>query len=124
VDFIFNKPLFRILQDIKDEKFFKRPRPMLGDSTKRPQDKHCEYHEDVGHKTNDCILLKKHLDDLVKEGHLQQYLKNDKKKGNADPQRPNKGQKRKPRGIPLTPSMGFSIENKHPEVPHEQVWQM
>ena len=63
---------------------------MKNSSNVRDQDKHCEYHEDVGHRTNDCILLKKHLDELVKEGHLKRYLKTNKEKDNVDPRHPNK----------------------------------
>jgi hypothetical protein len=89
IHFIFNEPLYRIMQDIKDKEFFERPRPMLSNSANRRQDKRCDYHEDVGHHTNDCVLLKRHLDDLAEKGHLKKYLKDNKRKrveGNPQPQ--------------------------------------
>ena len=69
---------------------------MLGNSSTHRQDKRCDYNEDVGHLTNDCIVLRKHLEDLAEEGHLQKYLKDDRwkrGKGASQPQN-NRGPER------------------------------
>ncbi|XP_028075936.1 uncharacterized protein LOC114278130 [Camellia sinensis] len=34
----------------------------------------CTFHEERGHQTEDCVLLKQHLEKLVKAGHLDHYI--------------------------------------------------
>ncbi|XP_075655106.1 uncharacterized protein LOC142625313 [Castanea sativa] len=47
---------------------------MAGDHTKRNQNLHCHYHQDVGHTTENCWTLWNHLEQLAKEGRLKQFL--------------------------------------------------
>jgi hypothetical protein len=75
---------------IQYKEFFVRPRPMLSDVSTRPQNLHCEYHNDCGHLTKDCISLRKHLENLVNQGHLQKYVKDVKgKKQGGNQKLPN-----------------------------------
>ncbi|XP_021771722.1 uncharacterized protein LOC110735851 [Chenopodium quinoa] len=53
---------------------------MRGDPSKRNQGKHCYFHEDVGHETNECISLKRLLDQLAEKGDLDSYVKKPKGK--------------------------------------------
>jgi hypothetical protein len=55
---------------IKHQPFFSWPAPLTGDPSGRDQNKYCSYHIENGHMTENCISLKDHLQQLVKEGHL------------------------------------------------------
>ncbi|XP_021743246.1 uncharacterized protein LOC110709340 [Chenopodium quinoa] len=48
---------------------------MTGSAEKRNKNKHCHYHEDVGHDTNDCFSLKQMLNRLADKGALKSYVK-------------------------------------------------
>ena len=41
---------------------------------RRNQSLHCQYHQDRGHTTKDCRTLWDHLDQLVREWRLKQFL--------------------------------------------------
>ncbi|XP_021745256.1 uncharacterized protein LOC110711185 [Chenopodium quinoa] len=58
---------------------------MKGDPSKRSQGKHCHFHDDVGHETNECISLKRLLDQLAEKGDLDSYVK--KPKGKQPPKK-------------------------------------
>ncbi|XP_075636707.1 uncharacterized protein LOC142608940 [Castanea sativa] len=47
---------------------------MVGDPTKQNQNLVCHYHQDVGHTTENCRTRWNHLEQLVSEGKLKQYL--------------------------------------------------
>ncbi|XP_075649950.1 uncharacterized protein LOC142620471 [Castanea sativa] len=47
---------------------------MAGDPTKQNQNLICHYHQDVGHTTENCRTLWNHLERLVSDGKLKQYL--------------------------------------------------
>ncbi|XP_075655265.1 uncharacterized protein LOC142625510 [Castanea sativa] len=47
---------------------------MAGDPTKQNQNLICHCHQDVGHTTENCRTLWNHLEQLVSEGKLKQYL--------------------------------------------------
>ncbi|XP_027173140.1 uncharacterized protein LOC113772850 [Coffea eugenioides] len=46
----------------------------------RPPDKrnsnlYCLYHRDIGHETEDCNDLKKEIENLIRQGHLKQFIR-------------------------------------------------
>ncbi|XP_075645218.1 uncharacterized protein LOC142616218 [Castanea sativa] len=47
---------------------------MARDPTKRNENLICQYHQDVGHTTENCRTLWNHLEQLVSEGKLKQHL--------------------------------------------------
>ncbi|XP_075674855.1 uncharacterized protein LOC142644055 [Castanea sativa] len=47
---------------------------MAGDPMKWNQNLICQYHQDVGHTTENCRTLWNHLEQLVSEGKLKQFL--------------------------------------------------
>ncbi|XP_075665342.1 uncharacterized protein LOC142635004 [Castanea sativa] len=47
---------------------------MAGDPLRRNQNLHCHYHQQRGYTTKDCQTLWNHLEQLVKEGRLKQFL--------------------------------------------------
>ena len=71
---VFRDPLHQILEKIRNEPFFKWPNRMAGNPTKRNQNLYCQYHQKPRHTTEDCRILKNHLDQLVREGKLNHLL--------------------------------------------------
>lgn len=41
----------------------------------RRRDRRCEYHKDLGHETENCYALKDHLEELVQDDRLQQFVR-------------------------------------------------
>ena len=74
VNTVFREPVHQVLEKIKNKLYFKWPNKMSGDPLRRNQNLHCQYHQDRGHTTEDCRTLWNHLEQLVKEGKLQQFL--------------------------------------------------
>ena len=54
--------------------YFEWPNKISGDPSRRNQSLHCQYHQDREHTIEDCWTLWNHLEQLVKEGKLQQFL--------------------------------------------------
>jgi hypothetical protein len=64
---------------------------MYGDPANRRSNLRCEYHEDCGHLTNDCQTLRRHLVELVDQGHLSKYVREDKRKQSTLNRNPTHG---------------------------------
>ena len=71
---VFKEPIYRILEKIKEEPFFVRPQKLLGDPAARNHKPMCHYHHERGHPTENCHMFKSHLDQLVSDGHLSEYV--------------------------------------------------
>ncbi|XP_028101256.1 uncharacterized protein LOC114300590 [Camellia sinensis] len=71
---VFTEPIYRLLEKIKGEPYFVWPSKMMEDPARRNQEWRCTYHREKGHKTQNCRDLKRHLEDLVTVGHLQQWI--------------------------------------------------
>ncbi|XP_062086433.1 uncharacterized protein LOC133792541 [Humulus lupulus] len=53
-----------------------KPTPMFkGGMNSRDTNKRCAYHKDVGHSTEECHQLKDEIKNLIKLGHLHQWVK-------------------------------------------------
>ena len=74
VNVVFREPVHQVLEKIKNEPFFKWPNKIGGDLMRRNQSLHCQYHQDCWHTIEDCRILWDHLDQLVQEGKLKQFL--------------------------------------------------
>jgi hypothetical protein len=74
---VFKEPIYRILEKIKAEPFFIWPPKMPGDPTARSQRPMCSYYRERGHLTKNCYKFKSHLDQLVFDGHLSEYVNPD-----------------------------------------------
>ncbi|XP_028079330.1 uncharacterized protein LOC114281083 [Camellia sinensis] len=62
---------------------------MLGDPARCNQKLRCIYHQDKGHMTQNCRVLKQHLEDLVAAGHFWDCIDQDKavtEPGNPPPE--------------------------------------
>ncbi|GJT85824.1 reverse transcriptase domain-containing protein [Tanacetum coccineum] len=47
---------------------FKAPPPMVTPAEKRDPNKYCEFHADTGHSTDECMQLRKQIDEMIKSG--------------------------------------------------------
>ncbi|GJS62400.1 hypothetical protein Tco_0657184 [Tanacetum coccineum] len=54
---------------------FKPPPPMVTPVEKRSSNKFCDFHNDKGHSTDECIQLKKQIEELVRAGKLSHLIK-------------------------------------------------
>nr|XP_023926880.1 uncharacterized protein LOC112038310 [Quercus suber] len=64
---------------------------MGGDPSRRNQSSYCTYHKDKGHTTEQCRVLRDHLGQLAKAGHLKEFVTDggDREAGHGAPQRGN-----------------------------------
>lgn len=94
----FKEPVHRIIHQIKHEPYFRWPNKMGGDPSRRNQNLYCTNHLDKGHTTKKCRVLKDHLRQLVKAGHLKDFV--------LDSGDRVAGQDTQQRGNPLPPPIG------------------
>ncbi|GJX56893.1 hypothetical protein Tco_0914206 [Tanacetum coccineum] len=74
---------------------FKAPPPMVTQVEKRDPNKYCKFHADTGHSTDECMQLRKQIDEMTKAGKLSQFIKDLKQN---DSERPKKGDGIRERG--------------------------
>ena len=72
---------------------------MGGDPSRRNQNLYCTYHQDKGHTTEQCPVLKDHLGQLVKAGHLKEFVVELRNRG--------LGLGAQKRGNPIPPPLGI-----------------
>uniref|UniRef100_A0A2N9EQ48 Uncharacterized protein n=1 Tax=Fagus sylvatica TaxID=28930 RepID=A0A2N9EQ48_FAGSY len=70
----FKEPIYRLLPLIKDKPYFEWPPKMPGDPATRETKPYCNYHRERGHLTEHCRAYRYHLEHLVKNRHLKQYV--------------------------------------------------
>ncbi|XP_075653975.1 uncharacterized protein LOC142624323 [Castanea sativa] len=70
----FKEPIHQILEKIRNEPYFRLPNKMSGDASLRNQSLHCHYHQDKGHTTEECRVLRDHLNQLARAGKLNHFL--------------------------------------------------
>nr|GEV39818.1 reverse transcriptase domain-containing protein [Tanacetum cinerariifolium] len=54
---------------------FQPPPPMVTPVEKRGSNKFCDFHKDKGHSTDECMQLKKQIEELVRAGKLSHLIK-------------------------------------------------
>ena len=93
----------KILMQIKDEHYLKWPRPLHSSPHVRDKNKYCRFHKDHGHYTKDYRDLKEQIEELIRKGKLQKYMK---KEEYSNFKRGSKGQRE-----------FSSMNNDHPHQP-------
>ncbi|GJS76015.1 reverse transcriptase domain-containing protein [Tanacetum coccineum] len=58
-----------------DKGKFKAPPPMTTPVEKRNNNKFCEFHGEVGHNTDECMHLRRQIEELIKNGKLSHVIK-------------------------------------------------
>ncbi|XP_074323711.1 uncharacterized protein LOC141660622 [Apium graveolens] len=69
-----NRPRTDILREVKGKPFYYPLKPLLAPPENRAREKHCGYHEDHGHTTENCFSLKMFIEDQIKKGNMNQYI--------------------------------------------------
>nr|GEV21487.1 reverse transcriptase domain-containing protein [Tanacetum cinerariifolium] len=72
---------------------FKSPSPMKTPVEKRNHAKFCEFHGEVGHNTDECMHLKKQIEEMLKAGKLSYLIK--ELKQNNEKEQPKTAKKEK-----------------------------
>ena len=68
-------PIDKILMQIKDEHYLKWLRPFHLSPHIRDKNKYYHFHKDHGHYTENCWDLKGQIEELIRKGKLQKYVK-------------------------------------------------
>nr|GEV93445.1 reverse transcriptase domain-containing protein [Tanacetum cinerariifolium] len=68
-----------------DKEKFKTPPPMTTPVEKRNINKFCEFHGKVGHNTDECMHLKRKVEELIKNGKLSHVIKEPKQVRSPSP---------------------------------------
>ena len=64
----------QVLREVQHKKFLRWPSQMRSDPTKRDNTRYYDFHRDHGHRTNDCIQLRKEIEYLIRLGYLRRYI--------------------------------------------------
>ena len=68
-------PVDKILMQIKNEHYLKWPKPLHSSPNVHDYSKYCRFHKDHGHNTEDYRDLKEQVEELIRKGRLQKYVK-------------------------------------------------
>ncbi|GJU10295.1 hypothetical protein Tco_1132691 [Tanacetum coccineum] len=63
---------------------------MITPADKRDPNKYYKFHADTGHSTDECMQLRKQIDEMIKAGKFSQFIK--ELKQNDKPKAPKKGE--------------------------------
>ncbi|XP_050278164.1 uncharacterized protein LOC126719677 [Quercus robur] len=63
------------IKEIKDEHYLKSPWPLHSSSNVHDKRKYCRFHKDHDHYTEDCRNLKEQIEELIRRGKLQKFVK-------------------------------------------------
>ena len=64
----------QVLHEVRNEQFMRWPTQMKSDPTIRDNTKYCEFHRDYGHRTDNCIQLKREIKYLIRRGYLRRFI--------------------------------------------------
>ncbi|GKB02692.1 hypothetical protein Tco_0830781 [Tanacetum coccineum] len=98
-----------------DKGKFKASPPMTTPVEKRNSNKFCEFHGEVGHNTDECMHLKRQIEEMIKAEKLSHLIKEIKQGGGKDqPKEAKKGEtsgKDKAMEIPDGANLGKKIKS-------------
>ncbi|KAG5552454.1 hypothetical protein RHGRI_010509 [Rhododendron griersonianum] len=80
---VFKDPLHELLRKIEHEPFYTVPPDSIPCPKVKDNKYRCSYHARCGHLTTWCPQFKEYLQDLVRKGHLAQYIDQEKTKEKA-----------------------------------------
>ena len=95
---MFKESMHKSVDRIKNKPFFRWPNKMGGDPSRRNQNLYCTYHHDKRHTTEQCRMLKDHLGQLMKAGHLKEFV--------VEPGNQGLGLGAQQKGNPIPPPLG------------------
>ncbi|XP_028076408.1 uncharacterized protein LOC114278537 [Camellia sinensis] len=66
VSTVFQIPIYKVLERIRNQSYYRAPEKIPSKFMGKNTGKHCAYHNENGHLTQECQALKSHLEDLVR----------------------------------------------------------
>ncbi|RWW62292.1 hypothetical protein BHE74_00030598 [Ensete ventricosum] len=70
-----NSTRTEIFLQIREKRLLKTPNPMKSQAKDRDRRHYCCFHCDYGHDTEECYDLKNQIEDLIRRGHLDRYIR-------------------------------------------------
>ena len=64
----------QVLREVQHEQYLRWPTHMRSNPTKRDNTRYCEFHRDHGHRTDDCIQLRKEIEYLIRREYLRRFV--------------------------------------------------
>ena len=52
------------------------PKPRQQTCKRKDASRYCDFHKDIGHTTDECFNLRRHIEDAIKSGKLAHLVKN------------------------------------------------
>ena len=75
----------QVLHEVRNEQFLRWPTQMKSDPATRDNTKYCEFHRDYGHRTDNCIQLKREIEYLIRRGYLRRFISPENQAQNQTP---------------------------------------
>ena len=99
----------QVLREVQHEQFLRWSTQMRSDLTKRDNTRYCEFHRDHGHRTDDCIQLRKEIEYLIRRGYLRHFVSSEgQNQAQPPPPRQTTTQHQQPLGEIHVISGGFA----------------
>ena len=64
----------QVLHEVQNEQFLRWPAQMKSNPATRDNSKYCEFHRDYGHRTDNCIQLRREIEYLIQRGYLRRFI--------------------------------------------------
>ena len=64
----------QVLHEVQNEQFLRWPTQMKSDLATRDNTKYCEFHRDYGHRTDNCIQLRRAIEYLIQRRYLRSFI--------------------------------------------------
>ena len=64
----------QVLHEVQNEQFLRWPAHMKSNPATRDNTKSCEFHRDYGHRTDNCIQLRREIEYLIQRGYLRRFI--------------------------------------------------
>ena len=95
------------LHEVRNEQFLRWPTQMKSDPATRDNTRYCEFHRDYGHRTDDCITLKREIEYLKWRGYLRRFIAPENRSQ-------NQAQNQAPAQQPPPPPRQTTTQHQHP----------
>ena len=64
----------QVLHEVRNEQFLRWPAQMKSNPATRDNTKYCEFHRDYGHRTDNCIQLRREIEYLIQREYLRRFI--------------------------------------------------
>ncbi|GFZ03392.1 hypothetical protein Acr_16g0000160 [Actinidia rufa] len=89
INVVFEELIYKLLAPDPRQTLFQETQIQGGDPKRRNQRWRCSFHEERRHKTDSCRALKLFLDQLVRDGHLKEFVDEEKTRVEKTEAKPN-----------------------------------